>query len=262
MKKQDDPANRANRPPRWIGFIFPLAVLALAQIWAGSSDFHSDSLAAPSQIAVALIEGLRDGSILNATFETLAAAFGGLAIGIVIGVAVGALVGLVSTMDRLLLLPIELLRPIPVVALIPVVMLIFGLGFRMEVTLVAVATVWSMLLLTRSAIHGIEPRLIEVSRVLCLSPAAAAFKIMLPAILPRLFVAVRLSLGIALIVAVTVEIAANPIGIGFAMIRAVQSLHPETMFAFLIWLAFVGWALSRTLEAMEKMLPGARESSS
>lgn len=262
MKKQDDPENPAKPPPPWIGFVFPLAVLAFAEIWAASSDFHSDSLAPPSAIAVALIEGLRDGSVLNATLETLATAFGGLAIGIVVGVAVGALVGLVSTLDRLLVLPIELLRPIPVVALIPVVMLIFGLGFRMEVTLVAIATVWSMLLLTRSAIHSIEPRLLEVARVLCLSPVAATFKIMLPAILPRLFVACRLSLGIALIVAVTVEIAANPIGIGFAMIRAVQSLHPETMFAFLIWLAFVGWGLSRTLEIIEKRLPGAKETPS
>ena len=67
---------------------------------------------------------------------------------------------------------------------------------------------------------------------------------MIPAALPRIFVAFRLAAGIALIVAVTVEIAINPIGLGSAIMLAQQALRPELMLAYLVWLGMVGWGLN------------------
>ena len=121
---------------------------------------------------------------------------------------------------------IEVLRPVPSVALIPLAMLMFGFGARMEVSIVAFATFWPTLILVQSAVQQVEPRLLEVSRVLGLSARERACKIVLPAIVPRLFVALRLGVAVALVVAVTVEIAANPNGMGYAMMIAQQSLDP------------------------------------
>ncbi|WP_163360685.1 ABC transporter permease subunit, partial [Klebsiella aerogenes] len=73
---------------------------------------------------------------------------------------------------------------------------------------------------TRAAVRGVEPRLLEVARALRLSPFARIWKIVIPAALPRIFIAFRLAAGAALIVAVTVEITMNPMGLGFAMMTA------------------------------------------
>jgi sulfonate transport system permease protein len=69
-------------------------------------------------------------------------------------------------------LSIELLRPIPSVALIPLAMLVFGFGLRMEVSVVAFATLWPMLILSQAAVRQVEPQLLEVARALELPPAA------------------------------------------------------------------------------------------
>ena len=61
---------------------------------------------------------------------------------------------------------------------------------------------------------------------------------------PRLFVALRLGVSIALVVAVTVEIAANPHGMGYAMMIAQQSLAPDLMLAWLGWIGVVGYAIN------------------
>ena len=82
-------------------------------------------------------------------------------------------------------------------------------------------------------------------------------KIALPAAASRIFTALRLTLGIALIVAVTTEIAANPFGLGYAMISAGLSLRPDAMYAFLVWLALVGWSLNAGLVALHHHLFGA-----
>ena len=91
--------------------------------------------------------------------------------------------------------------------------------------------------------HG-EPRLLEVSAALQLSPWQRAWMIVLPAVVPRLFVALRQGVAIALVVAVTVEIAANPNGMGYAMMIAQQSLDPALMLAWLFWIGVVGFVIN------------------
>jgi sulfonate transport system permease protein len=46
------------------------------------------------------------------------------------------------------------------------------------------------------------------------------------------------------VVAVTVEIAANPHGMGYAMMIAQQSLDPALMLAWLIWIGVVGYLIN------------------
>ena len=114
----------------------------------------------------------------------------------------------------------------------------------MEIVIVAFACVWPILILTRAAVRSIEPRLMEVARALRLPPAQRVCKIVIPAALPRIFVAFRLSAGIALIVAVTVEIAINPLGLGDGIMLAQQALRPDLMLAYLVWIGIIGYALN------------------
>jgi len=72
--------------------------------------------------------------------------------------------------------------------------------------------------------------------------------------MPRLFVALRLAGGIALIVAVTVEIAANPLGLGAMIMAAQQALQPASMLAVLVWIGLVGLALNAGLGRMQRHL--------
>jgi NitT/TauT family transport system permease protein len=95
-----------------------------------------------------------------------------------------------------------------------------------------------------------------VSRVLRLSPVGRVTKIVLPAALPRYFVAFRLAMAVALIVAVTVEIAANPLGIGYELMQASQSLRPDLMFAMVLWIGLIGWALNSLLLFAQRRLFG------
>jgi NitT/TauT family transport system permease protein len=74
--------------------------------------------------------------------------------------------------------------------------------------------------------------------------------------LPRIFVAFRLAAGISLIVAVTVEIAVNPIGLGYGVMTAGQALRPELMLAYLFWIGLVGYGLNAVLVLAQGSLFG------
>lgn len=243
-------------PERFKAFLLPIAILAVFEIWARAVHLQSDSLAPPSAIAVALVEAFQDGSMLTATRDTLISAFAGLSIGGAVGLAFGIALGIFHIFDRLMEVTIEAIRPIPSIALLPIALIALGFGYRMEIVIVAFACVWPILILTRAAVGGIEPRLIEVSRALRLSPVDRVRKIIIPAALPRIFLAFRQAAGIALIVAVTVEIAINPIGLGAAIMTAQQALRPDLMLAYLLWIGLIGYLLNTGLMVAQRHLFG------
>jgi ABC-type nitrate/sulfonate/bicarbonate transport system permease component len=232
----------------------PLLLIVGAELWFRGPGAGSESLAAPSAAFAAIVEALGDGTLVTATRQTLTAALGGLAIGASAGLVLGFLIGLSKTAIALSTPSVELFRPIPSVALIPLAMLIFGFGYGFEMSIVAFATFWPCLILAQAAASQIEPRLMEVSRVLGLSSTQRLFKIVLPAAMPRIFVALRLAAGFALVVAVTVEIAANPQGLGYMLMIAQQSLRPELMLGSLIWIGLIGWGVNAGLNVLQGRL--------
>lgn len=229
------------------GFVVPLVLLMGAQLAAMADNLQSDSLARPSAIFVAGFHALIEGAFFRATGQTLTAALSGLAIGGSAGLLLGIALGRWRVLDRIMFVSVELLRPMPPIALMPLALLVFGFGYSQEISIVAFATIWPALILTRAAVQNIDQQLIEVTRLLQLTPWHAAVKVLLPTMLPRLLVALRISLGIAIVVAVAVEIILNPLGLGHAMMDAQQTLHPALAFAFLIWIGLVGWLLNATI---------------
>lgn len=246
--------------PRWIsgarGLLIPVTLLLIAQIAGMMAGGASDSLAPPSAIIEAGWRAFADGSILRNSRDTLVAVLSGLSIGVMIGVPLGLLLGISATANKLAEFTVESIRPIPSVALIPVALLSFGLGYSMEIAIVAFSSTWPNLIMTRAAVIGVEPRLREVAHVLGFGPIARITKIILPAALPRMFVGFRLAASVALIVGVTVEITANPYGLGFALMDAQESLRPALMLALLVWVGVIGWTLNKILISAQRRLFG------
>lgn len=232
----------------------PVIALALFEIWFRASGRVSDTLAPPSAWAAAFAASVADGSLAHATVETFGTMLTGLAIGVSLGLAGGILIGTMRSADDASSLTVEMLRPIPSVALLPLALMIFGFGFKMEVFVVAFATFWPFLILSQSAVRQVERGLIEVSRAIGLTRTGTAVKIILPAAAPRLMTAFRLAAGIALVVAITCEIAANPQGLGHALMLAQETLRPARMFAFLIWIGVLGLVINTGLLSLERWL--------
>jgi sulfonate transport system permease protein len=235
-------------------FAFPLVLLTVFEAWFRLSGRISDTLAPPSTWPVEFVASLMDGTLAHATGETFAAMLSGLAIGTGLGLVCGIATGMSRIADDTSHLAIEMLRPIPSVALLPLALMIFGFGYKMEIFVVAFATFWPFLILSHSAVAQVERGLLEVARAMGLSAFDTAWKIVLPAAAPRLLTAFRLAAGIALVVAITCEIAANPQGLGHALMLSQETLRPSRMFVFLIWIGLLGLLMNTLLLRIERHL--------
>jgi ABC-type nitrate/sulfonate/bicarbonate transport system permease component len=235
-----------------MGAIIPAAVLALWEILSRAGVLSEDGFSRPSRFLLAGAKALADGTLLEQTAQTFAAAGEALAIAALAGIVLGAILGLFRPLERAAQLTIDALRPIPSVALIPLSLLLFGFSRNMSAAVAAFACFWPILLVTISAVRGIDVRLLEVGRLLGFSTPKVITKFALPAALPGILVGIRVAAGIAIVVTVTTEIVTNPRGLGFAMTMAAQSLQADLVWATLLWVGVIGWLVNWGLERLER----------
>jgi ABC-type nitrate/sulfonate/bicarbonate transport system permease component len=235
-----------------LGLVFPVTLVVLWELGGRAGILSDDGFSRPGRVVRAGLAALADGTLLEQTLQTFSAALLGLAGAAVAGVALGTLLGLFRPLERAVTLTIDALRPVPSVALIPLSLLIFGFSRNMSAAVAAFSCFWPILIVTVSAVRSIDPRLIEVARMLGFSLPGRIVKVALPAALPAIMVGVRVAAGIAIVVTVTTEIVTNPRGLGYGMIVAQQSLQPDLMWATLGWVGLTGWLAHRGLAALER----------
>lgn len=210
----------------------------------------------PSVLAIAR-GGLESaGDLGRAALGTLGVWAAGLVLATLIGAAAGIALALLPWLERITRPLIEFMRPIPSVALIPVALIVIGLGFRMEVTLIAFASVWPVLFNAKAGVESVDPRLVETGRILGLGRAGLVLRIVLPAALPAMATGVRTAAAIALVLAITVEMLAGQKGLGFFLQFAALNGQFAQMWAGTVFAGLLGLALNAVFLAAEKRLLG------
>jgi ABC-type nitrate/sulfonate/bicarbonate transport system permease component len=147
---------------------------------------------------------------------------------------------------------LEFVRPLPASAIIPVAILFLGLSNAMSLTVIAFGAIWPVLL---AAVHGfssVSAELGDVSRVLGFNRRQAMFKIAFPHALPDIVAGLRVSLAIALILAVVTEMQSSLPGLGWDIFYAQRTYRSADLYAGLIMLAMLGFAANRFILLFEQ----------
>ena len=243
---------------RWAGWVESLLVFAaLCGLWWAASHGQWVSkvfLPTPEATLGSLVEGLQKGDLLAYTAATVQRMFWGWGLACVLGLLLGALVGSSATARAWVQPTLELIRPLPASAVMPLAISIFGLSGSMVLAVVAFGAMWPVLLATVHGLAGVHLRLREVSQALQLSRLAFLFKIGLPNALPDILSAMRLSLTVALIVAVVGEMLASQDGLGLAILQAARSFRASELFAGIALLGAIGFVSNTLLASIERRL--------
>ena len=229
---------------RWPGFVLIAVLLAAWEYASAMRLIDPVSMPRVSLIAAAWLKTIDGGPLLQAVLPTLGRIFAAFALAAVIAVPLGLLMGSIPMVYRLLEPATELIRPIPSSAYIPVAILFLGIDNEMKVFVIVVACLFPILLNTYGGVRGIDPVLIDTGRTFGLSRAKALWQIVLPAALPNILTGMRISLGIALIVAVVAEMIAGNSGIGYFILDMQRIFRVPEMFAGIFTLGVLGFAIN------------------
>ncbi len=162
-----------------------------------------------STIVLRMAELARDPAFLANVAATLYAWALGIALATAISVPLGILIGTSTVAYKMATPLVEVMRPIPSVALIPLAILLWGQGLTTKVLLVAYATTWPILFNTISGVHDVDPITVQTARCFGLGRLAILRRIDLPSAAPFIFVGLRISASMGLIVVVGTELLAG-----------------------------------------------------
>ena len=225
-----------------VQFLLPAAVLLGYGVWSSQAEsFYFPTLA---EIA----ETFADTWLFERVPVDLLPSLGRLAAGYGLAVVVGVVAGLALGLWRIARLAsepvVEFLRALPAPALIPFALLLFGTGNNSKVFIIALGTVWPILLNTIDGVRGLESQQLDMARSYRIPPRSVLLHIILPAASPRIFAGMRTSLSIGIILMVISEMVASDNGLGYFILQSQRSFAIPEMWTGIVLIGLVGFVLN------------------
>lgn len=243
---------------RLAGYVVPLAAVAGWQALKSMGLLDYEYLPSPGELLTAVVDLVRTGELADDIAQTLGVAVVAAAISMAVGAGLGLAIGLIPAARRYSMASVDFLRTIPAVALVPVAVLSFGPVLSAEIALATYAALWPIVLHTAGGVAAVHPRQYDVARMLRLGPAATVRKIVIPAAVPAWLVGARMSVIIALLVAIVAEMIISSQGLGGGLTESMHALAPARMWAYAVVCGILGVLLNAGLRrAVRLALPGA-----
>ncbi|CAD5295671.1 Sulfonate transport system permease protein [Bosea sp. 62] len=232
------PASRVGL--RLAGFLLPVVLAIIWEILVRAGLANGRLMPPPSVVGATLWQLAVSGELWTHAWATLWRVAAGFGIGAAVGTALGALTGALPLARGLLDPTLQALRAIPSIAWVPLFILWFGIFEASKVALIAVGVFFPVYLGVAAAILSIDRKIVEVGRVFRLGRLAMVRRVLLPAILPDWFTALRGGLGLGFMFVVAAEIMGASEGLGYLLVDGQQLGRPDTIIAAIIAFAVLG----------------------
>jgi len=232
------PASRTG--VRLAGFLLPVVLAIIWEILVRAGLANGRLMPPPSVVGKTLWQLAVSGELWTHALATLWRVAAGFGIGAAVGTALGALTGALPLARGLLDPTLQALRAIPSIAWVPLFILWFGIFEASKVALIAVGVFFPVYLGVAAAILSIDRKIVEVGRVFRLGRLAMVRRVLLPAILPDWFTALRGGLGLGFMFVVAAEIMGASEGLGYLLVDGQQLGRPDTIIAAIIAFAVLG----------------------
>jgi ABC-type nitrate/sulfonate/bicarbonate transport system permease component len=234
-----------------VGYTVGLPVVLLTVWWVSTEN--SDSFYVPPlrTILSTFGEVWTADRLMADVWPSLWRLAAGYAIAVVVGVALGVLVGTYRSVRATLEPVLEFFRAVPPPVLVPVIMLFAGIDHTMKIVVIAVGTVWPVLLNTVEGVRAVDEVLSDTCRSYGLTGFARLRHLVLRAASPQIVAGMRQALSIAIILMVISEMFAASEGLGFFIVDAQRSFAIPEMWSGILLLGLLGFLLSLLFRFVE-----------
>ena len=144
----------------------------------------------------------------------------GLGLGFILGVLTGSLIRYFGWFGKLTLPAVTLLAPISPFAWLPVAVFLFGTGDKPAIFLVFLAVYFIIVLATIAEIDAVKETYLNVAKIMGATRLQTYLRVILPAVLPGLFMILRLNLFAAWMIVLIAESAGSDSGLGALVMLA------------------------------------------
>jgi NitT/TauT family transport system permease protein len=167
---------------------------------------------------------------------------GGFILAAVIAVPLGVLMGTFEVLRAFFEPPINAIRYMPASAFIPLLILLQGLGEDEKLTVIWIGVFFPLVLMVVDTAHRVPIEMLHTAYTLGASRWAVLRKVLLPAMLPDVVDALRITMGWAWTYLIVAELVAATAGIGYFILVAQRYLRSDRIIAAILTIGGLGLA--------------------
>lgn len=232
-----------------------LVTLAFIAIWqAVHSIAGSEVLTSPADTVKRAWTLAQSESFGGHLQETLRALWVSLLISCLGGALAGIILGANRRLGEIVEPLIVTFQAVPKVTLYPMILLVFGLGFTAKVAFGAMHGLVPMTLITLNAIRSLNPSLKRTARAFRLSAFQSFSTVFIPATIPEIVTAMRLSFSVTFLGVMVGEMFASKRGLGFMVMNGISINDVATMMAITLMIGVFAVVANGILLAIDNRL--------
>ncbi len=237
--------------------------LGIIGLWWIIASFKSDLIPTPYQALIANLDyilhpfyqrGPGDLGIGWLLLASLRRVLLGFLLGAAVAIPVGFLIGMSKPAMMMLNPVIQIFKPVSPLAWLPIALSIFNLADPSAIFVIFITSLWPTMINTALGVSSVSNDYLDVARVLEMSSWRRITKIILPASLPYIFTGLRISLGIAWLVIVAVEMLTGGVGIGFFVWDEWSRLNLSSVFLAVFVIGFTGLLLDAAVGKIQELV--------
>ncbi|MBC8217763.1 MAG: ABC transporter permease [Planctomycetes bacterium] len=236
-------------------FIGPIIVVIIWCVLTVGGYVNPLLLPAPTAVLRNLWDLLRSGDVFGDLGSTIYRTLVGYICAGLIGIPLGLLVGYVRRIYYSFEFVIDFFRSMPSPVLVPVAMLLFGLGDASKIAIIAFTCGLINLINSMYGVTRCKKVRVMVAKTMRATPIQTFKYVVFPDALPHVFVGLRLTLSLALILAVVTEMFTGTVkGLGRRIYDSHDTYNISEMYACILLIGIVGYVLNRAFVSIEKTL--------
>ncbi|NAS10559.1 ABC transporter permease [Poritiphilus flavus] len=205
-------------------------------------------------------------SFVDQIFTSLKTVFAGFLLAFMIAVPIGIVIGLSQTLRNSFNWLIQVFKPVsPVVWLLLVFMIVKTMtkdsnqdsAFIISFISVGLCAMWATLVNTAMGVSSVDKDYINVAKVLKLKPLQKVFKVILPSSLPLIFTGLRITLSVAWMVLIAIELLAQSPGLGSFVWEEFQNGANDSnskIIVAMFVIGIIGFLLDRIMLTIQNMV--------
>jgi ABC-type nitrate/sulfonate/bicarbonate transport system permease component len=249
------PTNAVNAVLRLAARLSMIVLLLIAwEVFARSGKVTAFMLPPFSAVVARIYTDAVAGPLWLNLGLTLYRALAGFLIAACGGVALGAAMSRIAFMRWFFDPIISVGFPMPKIAFLPIIMLWLGVYDVSKISMVVFDAIFPVVTATLAGLAAVDRELVWSARNMGASARELMWQVALPAALPQILTGLQVALPIALIVEIVVEMAMGGYGLGGAMMSASRFADSRGVFAGIVEIAIVGYALIRIMSLIRGRL--------
>ncbi|MBO6522275.1 MAG: ABC transporter permease [Balneolaceae bacterium] len=238
-------------------FLFPLILILLWEISSflvGNYSNRYNFISPTKEIIEAIYHLFSSTVILPYLFDTLWRTIFSFSISGVFGLLLGMYLGLQKRAEIIFYSTFDAIRSIPPIALLPFLILLFGIDDNLKIVFISFGAIWPIYINTYTAVKNIEPIYLKVADNLNLSSTIRLRKVIFPSILPGFFSGLKISLSLALILSIVVEMLTGNTGLGWYLNYSKRNFNYAEMYSMIIIIGLLGWIINYLFKKIERKI--------